>query len=119
MSVVDNQTVESTEASTTPKELSVEDSLQSEESEDSTTASTTRTAESTTSVAGEEIDMKRSAGNAAREWFQKLDTAERVHALGFVDGPFLLALLSLAPWSTPAASGLETPAEGANGRYWY
>ena len=118
---MDNQTVESTVASAVPKTLSVEDASHSAESEDST-ASTTKTAESTTSApgGGEEIfDMKRTAGSPARDWFQKLDTAGRVDALGFVDGPFLSTFLSLAPWSTAAASGLGTPAEGANGRYWY
>jgi hypothetical protein len=49
----------------------------------------------------------------AREWFDNIDTFERVAALGFVDGPFLATLLSFASWSTQSSrrSGLEGEGE--------
>jgi hypothetical protein len=39
-----------------------------------------------------------------RTWFQSLSAAERLDTLGFMDGPFLVALLDLAPWSAPATT---------------
>jgi hypothetical protein len=40
----------------------------------------------------------------ARTWFQSLSPAERLDTLGFMDGPFLIALLDLASWSPPATN---------------
>jgi hypothetical protein len=39
-----------------------------------------------------------------RTWFQSLSAAERLDTLGFMDGPFLVALLDLASWSTSATT---------------
>jgi hypothetical protein len=40
----------------------------------------------------------------ARTWFQSLSAAERLDTLGFMDGPFLVALLDLASWSPTATT---------------
>jgi hypothetical protein len=39
-----------------------------------------------------------------RTWFQSLSAAERLDTLGFMDGPFLVALLDLASWSPSATT---------------
>jgi hypothetical protein len=39
-----------------------------------------------------------------RTWFQSLSATERLDTLGFMDGPFLVALLDLASWSPSATT---------------
>jgi hypothetical protein len=48
------------------------------------------------------ISPKEESPSTARSWFESLSAAERLETLGFMDGPFLLALLELASWSPPA-----------------
>jgi hypothetical protein len=39
-----------------------------------------------------------------RTWFQSMSATERLDTLGFIDGPFLVALLDLASWSPSATT---------------
>jgi hypothetical protein len=48
------------------------------------------------------ISPKEESPITARTWFKTLSAAERLATLGFMDGPFLVALLELASWSPPA-----------------
>jgi hypothetical protein len=50
------------------------------------------------------ISPKEESPSTARSWFESLSAAERLETLGFMDGPFLVALLDLASWSPPPKS---------------
>jgi hypothetical protein len=60
---------------------------------------------------------KDEAPSAARRWFESLPAKERVSTMGFVDGPFLGALLELASWSTATNDSQAADQQGFVGKY--
>jgi hypothetical protein len=106
MSVVENETVESSGAEEREETKTItEESLHSVASFEDSSAKTMASMPLTQDDCAKELDVNGAVNFSVRAWFEKLDDVERAAALGFVNGPFLSAFLAL---STPSGLGTSS-----------